>query len=590
MADNCEPRSISSNSTGLAYAETICGRLPTIELDGYLPTWRELEPNGFRDFGADIKTTARKPLSASRQNKKGVVTDLDASGGFDSDYTQNNLNRLLQGFFFADVHEKATTEPTNGGVVVVDSAALSGNTYAAAGGGLSRFRASQLVVVTGFENAANNGLKRVVTVSDTAITVDTVLADETAPDGVVIEAVGFQLPNAGASIALVGALARLTLAANPVGAAGTVTFSGPGSDGDTITVGGIVYTLRTVADDPYEVAIGGTATATAAGLVASIVGNNLTTPAHPRVTASNVAGVVTVTAKVKGTSGNGITLAKAGTAIAVSGATLAGGSGFSLLELGLINGEWLFLGGDAVGNKFANNTGYARVSTISDTTFLFDKTTWVPQAEAGTGKDIRVFIGNILVNEKDPEKVVTRYYEFERTLGKDEDGLQAEYLTRSVPNTLTLNMPVTDKITAEVTYVSGDVETRTGDEGLKDGSKVAALSEDAYNTTSNVVRMRMAVIDPATSRPLPLYAYVTDATLAIDNHLSGIKAIANLGSVDVSVGDFEVKGTVTALFQSVRATRAVRDNADVTFDIICAAGNHGFVYDIPLLSLGGARP
>lgn len=123
-----------------------------------------------------------------------------------------------------------------------------------------------------------------------------------------------------------------------VAADGEITFSGVGADGDTVTIGGLVYTLKTTPAVARDVDIGGTATATAANLVAAITAGagsgtayGAGTTAHPDVTASSAAGVVTVTALTPGTTGNSITLAKSGTDIAVSGATLTGGTGTALV-------------------------------------------------------------------------------------------------------------------------------------------------------------------------------------------------------------------------------------------------------------------
>jgi hypothetical protein len=93
---------IDSNSTGLRFCEEASmGVLPATAAQ----VWYPLEPNSYSDFGGEVTTLARRPINASRQNQKGVVVDLDASGGLNQDMTQNNTTRLERGFFFADIRE-----------------------------------------------------------------------------------------------------------------------------------------------------------------------------------------------------------------------------------------------------------------------------------------------------------------------------------------------------------------------------------------------------------------------------------------------------------------------------------------------------
>lgn len=119
-------------------------------------------------------------------------------------------------------------------------------------------------------------------------------------------------------------------------ATGTITFSGTGSADDTVTVGTTVYTLKAAPSAAYEVDIGSDATETGANLAAAInagagagTAYGTGTEAHPLVSASAAAGVVTVTALNDGTAGNSIALAKSGTDIAVSAAAMAGGTGMT---------------------------------------------------------------------------------------------------------------------------------------------------------------------------------------------------------------------------------------------------------------------
>lgn len=130
----------------------------------------------------------------------------------------------------------------------------------------------------------------------------------------------------------------LSIAGAGTQATGTVTFSGAGTEGDTVTVGSMVYTLRNASGANGDVTIGATADDTAANLNAAI--NKLTgegvaygtgTPANPDASATVTGAVVTLTARTGGTAGNSVALTVSGSDLAVSGATLTGGTGSSIL-------------------------------------------------------------------------------------------------------------------------------------------------------------------------------------------------------------------------------------------------------------------
>lgn len=603
----CDVNKIDSNITNLAFAEEVCLKvLPTLIADGHYPVWFNLEPNSYSDFGGDLTTVARQPISATRQRKKGTVTGLTASGGFNQDVTASNFVRIMQGFFFADARQKAATQPFNGTQVALTSAATSDDSFNAASG-LAQFHTGHLLKASGF--VQNNGLHRVTTGSVAAKTiVATNLVNETPAATAKLDAVGFQFGSGIVSLTASAAAALLTVS-GLAAASGTFTISSANNavDGDTVTIGTHVYTFSDAPVSPAvlasdEVLVGADKAASCANLAAAI--NNSTgegslygtgTVKNTQVTAVGGAGTVVVTSKLAGTSSNAIATTEVSTNGSWGAATLAGGTGaMGWLELGLTAGEWIFVGGDTVAECFTqtsstNLPGYARVLTVTDSVLTLDDTTWTPQTDAGTAKTISVFIGTYIRNEPLPDDIVTRSYNIERQLGKDSNGTQAQYLEGAIANEFKLNMPDKDKLNADLTFVAMSDSTRTGLEGLKIGTRVPAPGEPAYNTSLDLYRVRMAIHDDTEMNTSALFAFVTQADLSITNNAAQVTALGNLGGIDVSVGNFDASGTLTALFSSVEAIRAIRNNADVSFNVIAARANGGFVFDMPLLGLGGGR-
>lgn len=463
-----------SNSTGLRYAEeSTLGVLPGT--NGADAVWRPFEPNSYADFGGQISTVARNPINQSRQRKKGVVTDLDASGGFNQDLTFDNTTRVLQGFFFARMHEKATTRPLNGTAVVMTAIAAADDDYTAASGLPTTIHTGDLLLASGFGVSANNGLKRANgTSTGTAISVADALLDEATPPAAAgVKLVGHQFGSATSAITLNGNLVRLT---------------------------------ETTLD---------------------------------------------------------------------------------LTTLPLTAGEWIFIGGDGANLRFDNNQGFARISTIAATYLEFDKVTFTPQAESGTGDTIQIFYCDFIKNESDPDLIVRQTYQLERTLGEDDDGTMSEYLIGAVPNELTLNIAQADKVTIDLTFVATDFVQRDGATDVKAGSRPSLTVEDAYNTSSDITRIKLAI--PGDADVTPLFAFATELTLSINNNVTPNKAVGVLGAFDTSAGTFEVGGNMTAYFANVAAVSAVRLNSDITLDLFMLKNNKALLWDIPLLSLGDGR-
>ena len=142
-------------------------------------------------------------------------------------------------------------------------------------------------------------------------------------------------------------------------------------------------------------------------------------------------------------------------------------------------------------------------------------------------------------------------------------------------------------------YIAQRANTREGADGplsaRASNTRLPALGEAAFNTSADIYRLRMAIIDPATLNPMPLFARVTEWSGTFNNNVTAAKAQGVLGGFDTITGNFDVDIEMSAYFTTVEAIHAIKCNYDVTFDAIYAKDNAGIYMDIPLLSLGGGR-
>jgi hypothetical protein len=469
------PATIDSNVSGLSYAEEASPKvLPNT------PTFYPLEPNSYSSFGGKVTNTSRNVINNLRQKLKGSTTDLDASGGFNSDFTQNNLQRILQGFWFANMREKASTQPLNGTQIVLTGTS-GGNAYTAAAGLAALFHANDILLSSGWTNYQNNGISEVTAITDTAVTTTGAFVSEPTPGAVPkLDKVGVMFATGELSVTITGAHVTLT---------------------------------------------------------------STTTP---------------------------------------------------FTQLGVIPGEWIFIGGDFTGAYMVDggsnpvNRGYARVFSVTTHALVLDLTQFTAVANTGTGVTIPIFTGRVLKNEQGTS-IVRRTYTLERQLGNDGTGIQSELLVGAHANQLTLNVKQSGLLDADLTFVGLDAIYRTGVAGLLSGTRAPVLDESAYNCSTDLIAQRLYLLDPTILNPGAAFAFASDVKIAINNGVTPTKAVGVLGAFDATAGDFDVSATLTAYFNTVQAIQAIRANADVGYFLIFAARNAGFILDAPLLTMGGGQ-
>jgi hypothetical protein len=452
------PIVVPSNGTGLAIAEEVIGTPGTLPGS---PVWKPLEPNTYADFGGQTKLTPRNPITSTRQRKKGVVTDLDAAGGFNTDFVTESLTDVLQGFLFADWRKKTNLAVT----------AAGSGTYTVASGGAG-FLVGSLLFAENFGVAANNGLKPVTASTGTTVTATGAVAEASPPATAKITRVGHQ-----------GASADLTM---------TVS----------------------------------------------------------------------------------------------SGVATLGSTALNFTTLGLIPGEWIWVGGDSAATQFATaaNNGFYRIKTIAANAIVFDRQPSTSVTDAGTGKTIQLFFGHVLKNESSAALQKLRTYHLERQLTSS----QFEYIKGSAPNTLVINIKKADKITFDVSFVGLTTERAAA---AKSGTRETLPVQAAFNSSSDFTRLRFSDDTTAAS----LASYVDEVKLTIDNGIDPVKAVAALGGIDINYGDFMVSGTINAFFTTYAAVDAVMNNDDcaIDFALVTRSGDQrlpvGWLFDVPLMALGDGR-
>jgi len=256
----------------------------------------------------------------------------------------------------------------------------------------------------------------------------------------------------------------------------------------------------------------------------------------------------------------------------------------------LTPGQQLYFGGALAINQFSNaeNSGYARLVSITATTMVIDKTsqTWVTEANTTQLVDIYFgrFIRNVPVTDSD---YLEQSFQFEATY-PDLGGVGTdhyEYAKGNMCNQLTLNLPLADKATIGFAFVGTDTEPPSATRDTEAPNAMDLIQTTAFNTSADIGRLRITEIDED-----GLSTCFKTCNLTINNNVSPEKCIGTLGASFMNIGNLNVTIDAQILFANSAVPAAIRNNTTVTMEFGLRNEDQGIWFDFPAVLLGdGAK-
>lgn len=258
--------------------------------------------------------------------------------------------------------------------------------------------------------------------------------------------------------------------------------------------------------------------------------------------------------------------------------------------LGLTVGQFIFIGGAATANQFAQaaNRGFARIKAIAANLLTLDKRQNTFVTDNGSGKQIDLyfsrFVRNVAVGSAD---YLVTSYQFEvawENLGASAGDDEFEYATGNLANELGLSMALGELSTMTLGFIGLDTEAPVVAASRKTNAANAInpAMTVPFNPTSDFARVRLRNYDETGTDP-----DFKSLNLTIGNNITPEKVLGRLGARYMNVGNLNVDMAATAVFTSSAVIAAIRNNTTMSFDVGLRNDDGGVVLDIPALTVEG---
>lgn len=252
--------------------------------------------------------------------------------------------------------------------------------------------------------------------------------------------------------------------------------------------------------------------------------------------------------------------------------------------LGLQVGQWIKTGG-AEGAAFAFNTaalnGWARITAISANALTLDHRPAGWTTDAGTGKTIRVFFGDVVKNGTSLNVVAVE----NSFLGQ---ATPVHVLMNDVAvNQFTLNFQNAQMIEAQFACVGASVSSGTTANG---STYDAAQTNEAMTANGDV----LGIYEGGALLGSP--NWVQSLSITLNNNMRVVPGVGNIGPVRFGLGSCEVTGQLSSYFGSnALLTKLINTTRTSIMALTQAAhpggtGRQAMIVSVPRVTFSGNGP
>lgn len=255
--------------------------------------------------------------------------------------------------------------------------------------------------------------------------------------------------------------------------------------------------------------------------------------------------------------------------------------------LGLTVGQFIHIGGLTTGEQFSAGAGYARITVLAANSITADKLDSTLATDPGTGDTVDILFGRFIRNvDVDNAEFLERSFQFEGAFEDLGTGPvpEYEYAKGNYCNSMTFNLPLTDKATVTFGFIGTDTDVPTTTQKSGASSATTPNKTGAFNTSADIARLRITQVDET-----GLTTDFKSMAMTINNNVSPEKVLGTLGAKFINTGNFEIDLESQLLFSEGDVVDAIRNNTTLTMDFTVNNDDGAIYFDIPSMTLGGGN-
>lgn len=297
-----------------------------------------------------------------------------------------------------------------------------------------------------------------------------------------------------------------------------------------------------------------------------------------RVTASTATTVVTVAGGTNDTAGNLKVVGVEGASADIT--TVAGvensinTTALNFINLGFVRGMWVKVGGTATATRFAatQNNDWVRIDTVTATKMTLSSVPLSWATDTGTGKTIRLFMGDYLRNG-----IVRRSFTYEREYQKDDGSSLFRYF-RGCFLDMSIELAAREMISVSFSVMGIDASNILPTR-ISGATTIPAIGGEVLNASSNIGQFRLNGV------PMAAPNFILGFSFEVNNNHRGREAVGTPSYVDVRAGRWEVSGSAESYLGDAVMVNALMNNeaSSLALPILASDKRSGYHLDIPQL-------